>query len=285
MDFKSHDFKTRDGLKLYFRSYGEGDQVVLCLHGLTRNSRDFHELALELSARDRVICPDMRGRGQSDRDPQWDRYHAWTYVDDMWQLMDHLGIERMAIIGTSMGGLMGMIMAAQLPERIVACVINDIGPEISPEGLQRVVPTIGAATPVGSWQEAIDHVREAYEIALPDLPTSFWKSYARHSYREIESGEIVPAMDPNVGRAIREIDSLKQDPWQVYRSVQAPCLLLHGELSDILSPEIIEKMRAAKPALEVVTIPNRGHAPLLNEPESLEAILAFLTRHLDKPRG
>jgi len=283
MGFTEHQYQSRDGLSLYYRSYGSGTQSVLCLPGLTRNSKDFHEIAGQLASRYRVICPDLRGRGQSARDPEWKNYVPGTYVHDTWELVNLLGIERFIIVGTSLGGLMAMIMASQHPRRVRAIVLNDIGPEVNPAGYARVLDASSDSVDVKNWQEAAQQCRESKTPMLPGMPEEFWETYARKTYREGADGTPEYDMDQNVYRVFHE-GKLKQvagspvDPWDAFRAVNMPCLVLRGELSDFLSEEIVGRMTRVKLDLQQALIPNRGHAPLLDEPESVAAIDKFLAQ-------
>ena len=283
MDFTEHHYQSDDGLSLYYRSYGSAKDVVVCLPGLTRNSKDFHEIATHLAPAYRVLCPDLRGRGQSDRDGNWSNYIPATYLGDTWRLIDQLGIVNFIIIGTSLGGLLAMIMASQDPQRVKAIVLNDVGPEVDPVGYARILATAGQQIEVKNWQQAAQLCRQVYEPILTDMSPAFWDDFARKSYRETADGRPELDMDPNIGQAIRKGDldrvaGVPVDPWDAFRAVSMPCLVLRGELSDILSKEIVERMLIVKPDLEQATIPKRGHAPLLNEPASLDAIDSFLKR-------
>ncbi len=297
MNFTEHRYPSADGLSLYYREYGDADEVVLCLHGLTRNSKDFDALARHLAERYRVICPDVRGRGQSDRDPKPGRYLPGTYVRDIWRLLDRLSIHRVTVIGTSMGGLMAMIMADQQPDRIRGVVINDVGPEVPPSAIGRISEYVGRSPPVSSWEDAARQVRAAYEVGLPGMSEAFWQQHARLSYRENEAGRPEPDFDPAIGDTlrrpprvvrllqwlhrrglVRRVGGMPLDPWDAFRAMQAPCLVIHGELSDVLTDDIVRRMRQAKPDLTVADVPERGHAPLLDEPVALAAIDAFLDR-------
>ena len=302
MNYTEHRYSSKDGLSLYYREYGEGDDVIICLPGLTRNSKDFHDLATRLSASHRVLCLDLRGRGQSDRDPNWRHYHPGSYVNDTWRLMDKLAIDAFTIIGTSLGGLMSMIMASQYPQRLKAIVLNDIGPEIAPIGLARLLSYVGKLKKVENWQQAAAQCEKTYALAVPGKPTEFWDSWSRNSYRENSAGIPELDMDLNIGHAIRSstrvalwLGKLRKwgllkksagmyiDPWDSFREVSMPCLVLRGEISDILTEDIVDRMAAIKPDLVRVIIPNRGHVPLLNEPESLQAIDDFLTPLTHRP--
>ena len=273
-----HSMASADGLDLFYREFGDtdNDRPVVCLPGLTRNSRDFESLAEHLAPAYRVLCPDLRGRGYSAHDPEWRNYHPATYVADTWRLLDALEIERCAIIGTSLGGLMAMLMAGESPQRLAGVVLNDIGCEVAPAGLERIVGYVGALPPVGNWQEAAAQAREVNGVAAPDLDDADWLAFARRIYRE--DGQGVPRldMDPNIGRALVEVGGTLADPWELFDGMRMPVLEIRGALSDVLTTDILEKMRARKPALQVVEIANRGHAPLLDEPDALTAIDAFL---------
>lgn len=278
MSYTEHQYSSHDGLSLYYRSYGSGDEVVICLPGMSRNCKDFDDLAEHLSLRWRVICPDFRGRGQSAWDPDPTNYHPVTYAKDTWTMLDDLGIRQFVVIGTSLGGLVAMVMAQQQSDRIRAVVMNDIAPEIPPDAAARILNYMGRIPPVSDWQAAATRSRQTYEQALPGLPDEFWQSWVHKSYREDESGKIVPDMDPAIGDALRKTAASGFDTWGLFRALAMPCLLLRGALSDILTEDTAERMQAIKADLEMVTVPDRGHAPLLNENSSLQAIDSFLNR-------
>jgi len=269
-------YQSADGLHLFYREYGDGDRTVLCLPGLTRNSRDFVSLAMWLAPRYRVLCPDLRGRGYSDFDPDWKNYHPVTYVEDTWRLLDTLQVQRCAIIGTSLGGLMAMLMAGESPQRLAGVVLNDVGCEVAPEGLARIAGYVGKLPPVSNWDEAAAQAREVNAVAAPDLDDADWLAFAHRTYREDEQGVPRLDMDPNIGRALVEVGGTLADPWELFDSMQMAVLEIRGALSDILTADILEKMQARKPDLQIVEVAGRGHAPLLDEPESLAAIDAFL---------
>lgn len=265
-------YRSRDGLSLFYREWQNDAPTVLCLPGLTRNSRDFIDLAEHLAPRFRVICPDLRGRGHSDRDPNWRQYHPGTYADDLWQLMDVLDLQEAAIIGTSLGGILAMLMATQQPDRLTGVVLNDVGPKLEAEGIGRILTYVGRHPPVKSWDEAACQIRNTYLMALPGMPEAFWAGYARQGYRENADGIPELDMDPNIGDAVRLPDAFTFDAWAGFRALPSPCLLLRGEHSDVLGVETVGAMQTARPDLSSVTVPERGHAPLLDEPESRAAI-------------
>jgi pimeloyl-ACP methyl ester carboxylesterase len=272
-------FASADGLELFYRDFGpeiDGTPVI-CLPGLTRNSRDFIEVAAHIGDRRRVLTPDLRGRGGSAYDPEWRNYQPLTYINDTWTLLDSLGIERVIVIGTSLGGLCAMGMAAMQASRLAAVVMNDIGPEINPAGIARIQAYVGKQEAPGTWEEAIEQTRSNYGEFLPGLTDEDWARMVWQGYRKREDGVPVPDYDPNIGRALAEIDAQAADPWAFFDALgPVRTTLLWGELSDILTKEIVDKMAARKPDLDVVRVENRGHAPQLDEPECLAAIDAIL---------
>ena len=277
----AHYFQSSDGLNIHYRDFGgQNDGTpIICLPGLTRNSRDFDDLAQYLSNRRRVITIDFRGRGFSDYDATWQNYHPLTYVADVWALLDLLNIDREIVVGTSLGGLCAMLMAAQQGERIAGVVMNDIGPDINPAGIARITEYTGRVAPVSNWAEAAQQTKDIYGEWLPDLSDDDYMRMAHRAFREIENDVPRLDMDVNIGRAIREIGPQKGDPWELFAALRdTPVTLLWGVLSDVLTADIIDKMKAAKPDLEVIPVADRGHVPLLDEAESLSAIDAFLEK-------
>jgi pimeloyl-ACP methyl ester carboxylesterase len=286
MPFSERFFRSRDGLQLYFRDY-EGDTAkapVLCLHGLTRNSRDFAELAEHIAPARRVIVPDQRGRGRSQYDAQWMNYHPGTYVEDMWTLLGELSSElsigRVVVIGTSLGGLMAMMMAATRPRSVAAVVLNDIGPEIDPVGVARIQSYAGRLPPVRNWDDAAAQMKMTFGLAFPEYDEQQWRVFARKSFDEGRDGVPCLAADPKIGDAIRVMPAppgIDQAMWLAFGQLRnLPALALRGATSDLLSAATFERMQQEVPSLVAVTVPNRGHAPQLDEPASLRAIDAFL---------
>ncbi len=282
MAFAEKFFRSRDGLQLYFRDY-DGDArkaPVLCLHGLTRNSRDFAALAGHIAPSRRVLVPDQRGRGRSQYDATWLNYHPGTYVDDMWTLLGELSIERVIVIGTSLGGLMAMLMAAMRPQMLASVVLNDIGPEIDPAGVARIQSYVGRLPPVRTWDDAAAQMKTVFGVALPDYDEQRWRELARNSFDEGDDGVPRLAADPRIGDAARSIPpppGAVQGMWLAFGQLRdIPALALRGAHSDLLSAATLERMQREVPDLVAVTVPNRGHAPQLDEPQSLRAIDAFL---------
>lgn len=264
---------------LYARDYagpGADAPVVLCLHGLTRNSRDFAELAAHLAVRYRVIVPEQRGRGRSAYDPSPANYHPGTYVQDMAALMAHLGIGRVAVIGTSLGGLMAMIMTAQTPDAIAGVVLNDIGPVVDPAGIARIQSYVGKLPPPRTWPEAEAQQRSLNADIFPDFSDADWDRFVRALYRD-ENGKPVLDYDPQIAVPLAAGSAVPPDLWPLFDGLCArPALAIRGETSDILSAATFAEMQRRNPAMGAVTVPNRGHAPLLTEPMALAAIDGFL---------
>jgi pimeloyl-ACP methyl ester carboxylesterase len=251
---------------------------VICLPGLTRNSRDFAPLATRISTTRRVICPDLRGRGKSQYDPEWRNYHPGQYAADLWQLLDTLQLDEVVIIGTSLGGWMAMLLNHQQPGRIAGAVMNDIGPEADPDGIARVVATAGRLDVVGSLAEAIEQAKSVYSIVFPDWSEDQWQAYTETTYRQLDDGRFDLNFDRNIGHAAREgVSGLEIDPWKMFGDLaNVPTLLIHGVMSDILTEPIIDRMRQHKPDLKIAPVRDRGHAPLLDEQEAVDAIATFL---------
>jgi pimeloyl-ACP methyl ester carboxylesterase len=276
-------YNSADGLRLFCGLYTakrSGGVPVLCLPGLTRNSRDFASLAVHLAERHPVLTPDLRGRGRSAWDPDPTRYQLPTYVQDMFALLQSCSLNRVLVVGTSLGGLMGMVMAAMKPDMIAGVVLNDAGPEIDPSGLRRIAGYAGKLPPVFSWAEAAAQARSVYGLALPGLTDAEWLEYAHRGYRENEAGAPIPDMDPRIGEAFRNPSAAAPDLWPLYAQIKGvPMLVIRGSLSDLLSAATVARMAREKPDLQHTTVTNRGHTPLLNEPECLAAIDAFVLRH------
>lgn len=264
-----------DGVQLAADVFGfpTSGAPALCVPGLTRNARDFTQLASRLAANRLVVAVDLRGRGRSGRDPSSRSYTLTTYAADLLHVCDALELQRPVWIGTSLGGLISMQVGATAPDRVAGIVLNDIGPELAPEGLARIRSYAGNQPAVDSWSEAVTQVREVSEAQAPDLTDEEWLAQARMRYRELDDGRLVPDYDP----AIVSGPPSGEDPWQAFgRLVDLPLLVIRGELSDLLAAETVRKMQAVHPAMQAVEVPARGHAPFLDEPVALKAIDAFL---------
>jgi pimeloyl-ACP methyl ester carboxylesterase len=273
---------AKDGLSLYVRDYApitpSHGLPVLCLHGLTRNSRDFELVAPRIASLGRrVLAPDMRGRGASARDANPDHYAPAVYVGDVVTMLDALGIKQVAIVGTSMGGIIAMLMAAMAPGRIAATVLNDVGPVLEESGLKRIASYVGKAMEFATWDEAIAAVRASQATAFPKADDAFWARFARRVCRQTAGGKIAYDYDPQIARPFANTAAPDMTPLFEALS-KAPVLTVRGALSDLLSDEGIALMRIVAPDMPAAIVPDVGHAPTLEEPAAWDAIVDFLAK-------
>jgi len=286
--FEERIVETVDGLTIYARDYPpllpETGLPVICLHGLTRNSRDFEVVAPRIAALGRrVIAADMRGRGNSANDPDPAHYVPAVYAQDVLALMDKLGVAKAVFVGTSMGGLITMVLAALAPDRIAASVLNDVGPRLNMSGLARISAYVGRTQPVDSWAEAAEAVRATQGSAFPERTDdeAFWQMFARRTFRARDDGRLEFDYDPLIALAFADFDEDAPPPdlTPLFSALaQKPLLSVRGGLSDLLADDVVALMRELKPDLETVTVDNIGHAPTLEEPEAWDALLDFLAK-------
>lgn len=276
--FQEQTFTSQDGLKLFYRDYGDPvaeTTPVLCLPGLTRNSKDFADLAERLSDRRRVLCVDLRGRGQSDRDPNFMNYQVPTYVNDVLSMMIVANVHQAAFIGTSLGGIVSMAFATSKPTMMKGFILNDIGPEIDPKGLGRIASYVGKTAPVTSWDQAAGQVKELNSAIYPEFNDLDWMKMARNTFRDSAQGTPETDYDPKISDAMAK--AAPQDPWVLFRATKAiPGLVIRGAISDILSDDTLSKMVVEKPDLQQLVVPNVGHVPMLEQEPSFSAIEEFL---------
>jgi pimeloyl-ACP methyl ester carboxylesterase len=282
--FAQRWWTSRDGLNLFARDYagaGEEERLpVICLHGLTRNSKDFEDIAPRIAAWGRrVIVPDVRGRGQSDRDPNPRNYQPKIYARDVLEMMGGLDVSRAVFLGTSMGGLITMTLAAIRPKVIAAAILNDVGPAIAPEGIARILGYAGKGSEVRDWNDAAAYVRRTNGVAFPDFGEEDWHRFAQRTFRQGSAGPELD-YDPAISLALQ-----KPPPklagfiaGLLFRRLarKRPTLLIRGETSDIITAEIADKMQRMAPDLQRVDVPGVGHAPMLSEPQAVDAIDQFL---------
>jgi len=278
-------FTSRDGLSLSARHYAASGAVgrpVLCLAGLTRNARDFHELASFLASHPtrprEVWCPDYRGRGQSHHDPDWRNYSPFTELLDVMDLMSIAGLHRAGVVGTSRGGIIAMLMAVMRPTAIAALVMNDIGPVIETAGLARIMGYAGKVPLPADWAEATALVHAMNKRFFTNLTDEEWLKLARQLFAE-ENGRPAPSYDNNLSKALSEIDITQKIPqmWPQFEALKhVPVMVLRGENSDLLSAKTVAEMALRHPRLANVTIHAQGHAPLLIDRFSMGIIADFL---------
>ena len=273
-----------DGLRIHYRDYpGRPDKPpLLCLHGLTRNARDFADFADRHSPEWRVIVPEFRGRGLSDKDPIPARYTPVTYAHDMIQLLDQLGIARAVFVGTSLGGLVTMAVAALAPHRIAAAILNDVGPELNDVGLDRIRSYVGNDARFASFEEAASAIAATLGEAHPNYSREDWLRMAHRVCRE-NNGSVIFDYDMGIALPFETKGPVPRiDMWPLFRALgEKPLLVVRGAISELLSAEAFEKMHEAVPAMKPVTVAGVGHAPMLDEPEAAAAIDGFLAL-LDK---
>lgn len=277
--YEERHLVVRDDLKLYYRDYpgSSSKPPILCLHGLTRNSRDFAEFAERHSPEFRVLALDFRGRGASQYDPLPMRYNPLTYAGDVIELLDELSIEKAIFVGTSLGGLVTMAVAAMQPQRIAGTILNDVGPDVDPSGVDRILTYVGNDRRYGSWDEAADAISSNYGSSFDRYSHDDWVRMAKRNCRE-ENGEIRFDYDMAIAEPFRNAGPAPEvDLWPLFNVLASkPLLVVRGANSDLLTAKTAERMRAAGPEVKIAAVQGVGHAPELNEPEALEAIDAFL---------
>ena len=279
-------WKGAGDVALYARDYpGSGGAArcpVVCIHGLTRNSADFEEVAPWIAAQGRrVIAVDVRGRGRSARDPDAKRYNPVVYAADVLQLLDEAGIARAVFVGTSMGGIITMAIAMKRLRAIAAAVLNDVGPVIAMAGLNRIKGYVGKGRTLESWDDAAAYIKSINEVAFPANTMDDWHVWARRTFRADESGRPVLDYDPQIALSVQ---SAKLKPTSMiakllYRRLarNRPTLLIRGGNSDIVDQEGAQYMRRAAPGLQYAEVPGIGHAPMLMEPAAKAALSSFLS--------
>lgn len=270
---------SEDGLALHYRDYpgqhGSDATPVVCIPGLTRNARDFHDLAMHLSLRRRVICVELRGRGESEyaKDPA--TYNPLQYAQDMARLFPALEIESAGIVGSSLGGLVTMILALVVPDRIAAVVLNDIGPVIDKRGLDRIGEYVGVQRSYPTWMHAARALQDTRGTIYPDWKLSDWLAEAKRAMELGSNGRITYDYDMRIGDVFDRdaADGAVADLWPGFDALAGkPVLVVRGETSDILSAGIAREMSARFAGVELVTVPRVGHLPLLSEGGVLAAI-------------
>lgn len=276
-DYRERTVAAQDGLRLHVRDWGAPSaSAVLCLGGLTRNSKDFDGLARHLAARRRVVCPDYRGRGLSERDPNWSNYIAPNYVGDIVHILAALDIHHIVVVGTSLGGLLAMGLAVVLPSALAGVVLNDIGPELDARALAPIIEYVRTDHPHPDVDSAIAEMRRMLPgLAFRD-PDAFRK-IVENTYRRTDDGLLHCDWDPAIVRPILAGTSPPYDLWRLFRALaNVPTLVIRGELSALLTRDCLERMAAAHPGLVRLEVAGTGHAPTLDEPECRITIDSFL---------
>ena len=284
--YKDGYWWSPDGLRLHYRDYEGGDDgrpPLLCLPGLTRNARDFEPLAGRLAGEWRLICPDMRGRAESAYAKDAMTYVPLTYLQDISRLLADLAITRFVAVGTSLGGIITMLIAATHKEWLAGALLNDVGPALDEGGLDRIRSYVGVGQSHPTWVHAARALAEANADVYPGYDLEQWLAMAKRLCRLNSGGRVVLDYDMKIAEPIRAMGSeAGVDMWPVMQAFQGiPTLLLRGERSDLLSAASAQRMADGIGATaELVAVPGVGHAPALDEPESVAAIDRLLTRVL-----
>ena len=287
MRYVEHAITSADGIRLYARDYApeaRGLTPAVCLPGLTRNAKDFETIAPRLAQSRRVIAFDFRGRGRSGyADPS--TYRPDQEVTDTLQVLDHLGIERFAIVGTSRGGIVAMVMAARALPRMAGVLFNDIGPRIDKAGLLRIRSYLGGDPQFETWDDAVNALKVT-NPGFPSLSESDWLAFAKRVYRD-ESGRPRADYDPGLTVNFPPVEDIEAgkvpELWALLDLMaEVPSVVLRGEHSDLLSEDTVAEMQRRHRRLAAVTVPERGHVPFLDEPMSLAAIDQWLA-DVDSP--
>lgn len=283
-------FRARDGLALFARDYGpreSGLTPLVCLAGLSRNSSDFAELAEFINKgnhlKRRVLCLDYRGRGRSDRDPDWRNYTPATEMWDTLDMMAAADVGHACLLGTSRGGLIAMLMAAARPAALAGVILNDIGPEIGPAGLARIISYVGKLPQPADWDQAGQIIKEASGGQFPKLSDANWQAQARKIYTE-RDGKLVADYDTSLAKGLAEVDLGQPLPsmWPQFEALaNIPLLVIRGANSDILTSDTLDEMKRRNPSLQAHTVADAGHAPLLADDATQKRILDFV-RALDR---
>ena len=271
-----------DGLRLHYRDYpGRADRPpLICIPGLTRNARDYEKLAERLAGEWRVIAVELRGRGESGfaKDPM--TYVPLTYLQDLEALVAELKLDRFVAVGTSLGGILTMLMASTHPERIAGAVLNDVGPEIDPAGLGRIRGYVGKSTWHPTWMHAARAVAEANAHVYPNWGITEWLDMAKRTHRLTSAGRIVLDYDMKIAEPFRVPgNEAGPDMWRAFDGLaDKPLLVVRGGTSDILPAAVAERMHREVAGSELLTVPDTGHTPTLDEPEAAAAIDRLLAR-------
>jgi pimeloyl-ACP methyl ester carboxylesterase len=274
----SHHFLRCQNFEIHYTEWGDpAAPVVICWHGLTRTGRDFDELAEALATRYRVICPDTPGRGLSQwSDSPLEHYIVPFYAQIALDLANQLGIEQFKWVGTSMGGLIGMVVAAMVPERVQQLVLNDVGPEVPVAAVERIRSYAGSQPSFNHVSELEAWLRQVYQPFGENTDT-FWRRMAMTSARRTSAGKVTLHYDV---RLVEPFNNYKGDVtlWPLWEQIICPTLVIRGKLSDLLSAEQVEQMLARKPEAnaQAVSFAQVGHAPTLARPEQIEVVQEFL---------
>lgn len=268
-------FETSDGLSLFYEDAGEG-LPLLCLSGLTRDSRDFDYVLPHLKGC-RVIRLDYRGRGKSDWAEDFNTYNIMREAQDAVELLDHLGLPKAAILGTSRGGLIAMGLAATLKARLMGVALNDIGPELDPKGLDVIMGYLGIKPRAKTFEEAASARAHVMRHVFVNVPDARWREEVEKFFVQGEDG-LELSYDPKLRDAVEASShAAVPDLWPWFEALAGlPCAILRGANSDLLTQACFDEMRARLPQAKGAVIPDRAHVPFLDEPEAVALLQAWI---------
>lgn len=273
-------FTTSDGLALAYDDDGGAGAPLLCLPGLTRNGADFDDLAAVLGGRYRLIRLTLRGRGASDRDPDPANYSVPVETRDVLEFLDHRGLDRVVVVGTSRGGIIAMMMGAVAKDRLAGVLLNDIGPEVAPEGLARIMTYLGVTPRARSFDEVAAALEATLGSQFTDLPAERWRALAHRWFAEGPDGRPALDYDPHLRDGFEALPADGFPPmWALFDALDGvPLAALRGEHSELLTRETFAAMQERRPDMIAAEVPRRGHVPFLDEPESLAALDALVAK-------
>jgi pimeloyl-ACP methyl ester carboxylesterase len=280
--------QSADGLKLHAKVIGPDDSTalpVLCLPGLTRTTDDFDDIARAIAddpaAPRKVVSVDYRGRGLSDYDPDPAKYAVPVELGDVLTIAASLGISRAILLGTSRGGLISMALAAAQPQLLAGVILNDIGPALEMGGLMKIKGYIANPPPRQTWDEAARGLKELFANVFPSLSDAEWMAWARRAFREKAEGGLERTYDLKLAHTLDGLDPANPLPqvWELFDKLAGvPLMLIHGGLSDLLSLQGVQDMIARRPDIDLMTVADQGHAPLLADKPTMDRIVAFCRR-------
>ncbi|MBN9582011.1 MAG: alpha/beta hydrolase [Afipia sp.] len=289
MSDQFHDVfcQSADGLKIHAKTIGPQTGAalpVLCLPGLTRTADDFDVIARALAsapAPRRVVAIDYRGRGLSDYDPDPAKYAVPMEMGDVLAVAASLGVSRAILLGTSRGGLISMGLAAAQPQLLAGVILNDIGPALEIGGLMKIKGYITDPPERATWDDAERGLRELFGSVFPTLDAAGWAAWTRRAFREKAGGGLERTYDVRLAKTLDSVTAETPLPeiWELFDKLASlPVMLVHGGLSDLLSPRVIQTMATRHPDIDVVEVPDEGHAPLLADKPTVDRIVAFCAR-------
>lgn len=282
-NYKDVYYQSADGLTLYARDYDNpgAEKTLLMLHGFTRNSADFSDLCEALRSDYRIIVPDQRGRGLSAYDKNTANYVPSVYVRDMFKLLETLELSSIFAIGTSMGGMVAMTMASMDSSAVTAVVLNDVGPKVNPEGLERLIGVMGNEPKIETWRDAVSYAKRVNGGVYPEYSDEDWGHFSKNLFRTDKTGVPILAYDPGIAEPHKNFDPYATpiDIWPVFDAASATAfMVIRGETSDILTRECFNKLGEQENVLSCVEVPRVGHAPMLNEDGIADSIREFFKK-------